>query len=138
MPPTNNRPCTLLLTRHWQRNTVCFPGLPWLSRRQRPCSGSGGHSVATPIGLGCRSSLIRLLSVCTEKCGEVGIFQRRDIKSISCFLLPFVNRKFCSVKNAYIQNGLESHRDHIHNELSWDFDGLLTHPSAQLPLGSKV
>lgn len=132
MPPTNNHPCTLAAESALAETHSLFPRAA-LALPAGPADTQGARATAaTPTGLGPRSSCIRLPSVCASKCSGVSIFLERETKSSSCCLLSFDTREFCSVKKGYLQNG------HLHKELSWICGGLLTHPSAQLPLWSKV
>ena len=124
----------LLLTRHWQLNTVCFPGLSWLSHpaggmlRQR---GPQHWNSNWPW----LYKLINQTVVSLHLIVQWGLyFPREKSKHMACFLFSFYNRKLCSVKNIYIQScerWLRNHCDPLHNELSWNFDGLLTHQSVQ-------
>lgn len=131
----------LLLTRHWQLNTVCFPGLSWLSH-------PAGGMLRQRGPQHCNSNwpwlykLINQTVVSLHLKVQWGLyFLREKSKRMACFLFSFYNRKFCSVNNIYIQScerWLRNHCDHLHNELSWNFDGLLTHQSVQLSFESKA
>ena len=74
----------LLLTLHWQLKTGCFPGLWRLSHPAGARWDSLGHGTVTPVGLGCTSPSIRLLSVCTEKHWEVYTFQEKNLNVLPC------------------------------------------------------